>query len=36
MLAQDFSLSDDSFMAVYTQLTNSGVDVDAILKECVL
>lgn len=36
MLAQDFSLSDDSFMAVYTQLNNSGVDVDAILKECVL
>ena len=36
MLAQDFSLSDDSFMAVYTQLSNSGVDVDAILKECVL
>ena len=36
MLAQDFSLSDDSFMAVYTQLTNSGVDVNAILKECVL
>ena len=36
MLAQDFSLSDDSFMAVYTQLINSGVDVNAILKECVL
>ena len=36
MLAQDFSLSDDSFMDVYTQLTNSGVDVDAILKGCVL
>ena len=36
MLAQDFSLSDDSFMAVYTQLSNSGVDVDTILKECVL
>ena len=36
MLAQDFSLSDDSFMAVYTQLSNSGVDVDAVLKECVL
>ena len=36
MLAQDFSLSDDSFMAVYTQLNNSGVDVDAILKGCVL
>ena len=36
MLAQDFSLSDDSFMELYTQITNSGIDVDAILKECVL
>ena len=36
LLAQDFSLSDDSFMEIYTQFTNSGIDVDKILKECVL
>ena len=36
MLAQDFNLADATFAAFYAQLTAAGVDVDAILKECVL